>query len=266
MSDITKNNPAYAEIINKLPKPYSPEEQYLYSIACTVAEVPYEMPFQNAFWRKEQYLKAIWQIAIGKIQEPNIPDDGTVSTEKIVDSAITTDKLADSSITTAKIADGVITENKLAANSVSTEKIIDRAITEIKLAVEVTNKLLADDRITTSMLKDSAVTTPKIADNAVSTDKVINGTITENKLATAVVDRLLADNKITTAMLQDSSVTKAKLAQDVSNLLLAENHTGIVKQSAIAQITETGDSLTLDVVKNKINEIIIMLKSAQVIS
>lgn len=226
MSDITKNNPAYAEIINKLPKPFSPEEQYLYSIACTVAEVPYEMPFQNAFWRKEQYLKAIWQIAIEKIQEPNIPDDGTVSEEKI----------------------------------------IDGAVTEIKLAVEVTNKLLADDRITTSMLKDNAITTPKIADNAVSTDKVINSSITENKLATAVIDRLLADNKITTAMLQDSSVTKAKLAQDVSNLLLAENHTGIVKQSAITQITETGDNLTLDVVKNKINEIIIMLKNAQVIS
>ena len=52
----------YQDIIDNLPKPYSAEEQYLYSIACVVAEVPYEIPFQNAFWRKEQYLKAIWEM------------------------------------------------------------------------------------------------------------------------------------------------------------------------------------------------------------
>lgn len=197
MSEITRSNPAYAEIINKLPKPFSSEEQYLYSIACTVAEVPYEMPFQNAFWRKEQYLKAIWQIAIEKIQEPNIPDDGTVSTEKI----------------------------------------IDGAVTEIKLAADVVDRLLADNRITTSMLQNSSVTTPKIADNAISTDKVADSSITENKLSMEVIDRLLA-----------------------------KNHTGIIKQSSVSQITETGDNLTLDVVKNKINELITALQAAEVIS
>ena len=197
MSDITRNNTAYAEIINKLPKPFSPEEQYLYSIACTVAEVPYEMPFQNAFWRKEQYLKAIWQIAIEKIQEPNIPDDNTVSTGKI----------------------------------------INGAITEIKLAAEVTDKLLADNKIETSMLKNSAVTTPKIADGAISSDK-----------------------------LSDNSVTEIKLVTEVTARLLAENHTGIIKQPSVSQIAETGDSLTLDVVKNKINEIITALNNAQITS
>lgn len=197
MSEITRSNPAYAEIINKLPKPFSSEEQYLYSIACTVAEVPYEMPFQNAFWRKEQYLKAIWQIAIEKIQEPNIPDDGTVSTEKI----------------------------------------IDGAVTEIKLAADVVDRLLADNRITTAMLQNSSVTTAKIADNAVSTSKIA-----------------------------DSSITEIKLATEITARLLAENHVGIIRQGAISKITETGDSLTLDVVKNKINEIITALQNAEVIS
>lgn len=236
MSDITKNNPAYAEIINKLPKPFSSEEQYLYSIACTVAEVPYEMPFQNAFWRKEQYLKAIWQIAIEKIQEPNIPDDGTVSAEKIIDGAVTEIKLA-ADVVNRLLADNRITTAMLKDDIISTEKIIDNAVTENKLASEVTNKLLADDRITTSMLKDNAVTTPKIADNAVSTSKIA-----------------------------DSSIMEIKLATEITARLLAENHVGIIKQTTISKITETGDSLTFDVIKNKINEIISALQNAEVIS
>lgn len=236
MSDITRNNPAYAEIINKLPKPYSPEEQYLYSIACTVAEVPYEMPFQNAFWRKEQYLKAIWQIAIEKIQEPNIPDDGTVSAEKIIDGAVTEIKLA-TDVVDRLLADNRITTAMLKDDIISTEKIIDKAVTENKLSEEVTNKLLADNRITTAMLKDSAVTTPKIADKAVSTNKIA-----------------------------DSSITGTKLATEITARLLAENHAGIIRQGTISQITETSNSLTLDVVKNKINEIITALQNAEVIS
>ena len=236
MSDTTKNNPAYAEIINKLPKPFSPEEQYLYSIACTVAEVPYEMPFQDAFWRKEQYLKAIWQIAIEKIQEPNIPDDDTVSEEKIIDGAVTEIKLA-ADVVDRLLADNRITTEMLKDTIISTEKIIDSAVTENKLASEVADKLLADDRITSSMLKDNAVTTPKIADNAVSTNKIGDNSITETKLATEITARLLA-----------------------------ENHAGIIRQGTISQITETGDSLTLDVVKNKINEIITALQNAEVIS
>lgn len=236
MSEITRSNPAYAEIINKLPKPYSPEEQYLYSIACTVAEVPYEMPFQNAFWRKEQYLKAIWQIAIEKIQEPNIPDDDTVSAEKIIDGAVTEIKLA-TDVVDRLLADNRITTAMLKDDIISTEKIIDKAVTENKLSKEVTNKLLADDRITTAMLKDSAVTTPKIADKAVSTNKIA-----------------------------DSSITGTKLATEITARLLAENHAGIIRQGTISQITETSNSLTLDVVKNKINEIITALQNAEVIS
>lgn len=195
MSTTTKSNPAYQDIINELPKPYSSEEQYLYSIACVVAEVPYKLPFQNAFWRKEQYLKAIWQIAIEKVAEPTIPDDNTITSEKIVDGAIT----------------------------------------EIKLAQEVIDKLLGDDKVTTAMLQDSSITANKIANNAIIAENIAENTIILNNLS-----------------------------KEVTNLLLAVNHVGIIQQSQINKITESGDTLTLDVIKNKVNEIIEVLNKAEI--
>lgn len=195
MSTTTKSNPAYQEIIDKLPKPYSSEEQYLYSIACVVAEVPYKMPFQNAFWRKEQYLKAIWQIAIEKVAEPTIPDDNTITSEKI----------------------------------------IDGAITEIKLAQEVIDKLLGDNKVTTAMLQDGSITANKIANNAIIAENIAENTIILNNLS-----------------------------KEVTNLLLAANHVGIIQQSQINEITESGNALTLDVIKNKVNEIIEVLNKAEI--
>ena len=193
MADTDTNK--YQEIIDKLPKPFDLEEQYLYSVACTVAQVPYEIPFKNPFWRKEQYLKALWEIATEKVIEPNIPDNDSVTSEQ------------------------------LRAGSVITSKVADRAITEIKLAQDIVNRLLANNAITTAMLQNLCVTTDKIA---------------------------------------GSSITSEKLSSDIKISLLPENHTGIIKQNAIAPISESGDMLTLDIVKNKINEILSVLNSAEI--
>lgn len=224
----------YQDIIDNLPKPYSAEEQYLYSIACVVAEVPYEIPFQNAFWRKEQYFKAIWQIAIEKVAEPTIPSDETVTTDKIIDKAITEIKLAQE-VTDKLLGDDRITTSMLQDNSVSTEKIVDGAVTLIKLAKEVVDKLLADDKIETSMIKDLSITTEKLVNNAINSEKIAKNTI-----------------------------ILSNLSKEVTNLLLTTNHVGIIQQPQINQITESGDMLTLDVLKNKINEIIQLLNNAEI--
>lgn len=224
----------YQDIIDNLPKPTTDlEEQYLYSIVMAMAGKDYQ-PFSKPFWRKEQYLKAWWEITKLKVAEGNIPND----------------------------------------NSVSTEKIVDGAVTLIKLAKEVVDKLLANDKITTSMLQDSSVTTNKIADK----------TVTETKLSQDVADKLLSDNKIETSMIKDLSITTEKLdnnvitaekidkntiilsnlSKEVTNLLLTTNHVGIIQQPKINQITESGDTLTLDILKNKINEIIQLLNNAEI--
>lgn len=185
----------YQDIIDNLPKPTTDlEEQYLYSIVVALAGKDYK-PFTNPFWRKEQYLKAWWEITKLQVAEGNIPND----------------------------------------NSVSTEKIIDGAVTLIKLAKEVIDKLLADDKIETSMIKDLAITTEKIVNNAISAEKV-----------------------------SDDAIILSKLSKEVTNLLLTANHVGIIQQPQINQITESGDMLTLDVIKNKINEIIQLLNNAEV--
>lgn len=185
----------YQDIIDNLPKPTTDlEEQYLYSIVMAMAGKDYQ-PFSKPFWRKEQYLKAWWEITKLKVAEGNIPND----------------------------------------NSVSTEKIVDGAVTLIKLSKEVVDKLLADDKIETSMIKDLAITTEKIVNNAISAEKV-----------------------------SDDAIILSKLSKEVTNLLLTANHVGIIQQPQINQITESGDMLTLDVIKNKVNEIIQLLNNAEV--
>ncbi|QIB60133.1 hypothetical protein GXM21_06915 [Megamonas funiformis] len=185
----------YQDIIDNLPKPTTDlEEQYLYSIVMAMAGKDYQ-PFTNPFWRKEQYLKAWWEITKLQVAEGNIPND----------------------------------------NSVSTEKIIDGAVTLIKLAKEVIDKLLADDKIETSMIKNLSITTEKIVNNAISAEKV-----------------------------SDDAIILSKLSKEVTNLLLTANHVGIIQQPQINQITESGDMLTLDIIKNKINEIIQLLNNAEI--
>ena len=94
---------------------------------------------------------------------------------------------------------------------------------------------MADDKIETSMIKDLSITTEKLVNNAIISEKIAENTI-----------------------------ILSNLSKEVTNLLLTTNHVGIIQQPQINQITESGDTLTLDVLKNKINEIIQLLNNAEV--
>jgi len=87
--------------------------------------------------------------------------DGSVTTAKIANDAITADKLApDVSFTPA---DGSITAAKLANNAVTTAKLADANVTTAKLAdANVTAAKLANNTVTTAKLADANVTAPKI--------------------------------------------------------------------------------------------------------
>jgi hypothetical protein len=85
--------------------------------------------------------------------------DGSVTSAKLANSAVTTSKISDGAVTTAKLADGSVTAAKI-----------------------------ADGAVGTAELADGAVTTPKIANNAVTTTKIADGAITIPKLATVSVD------------------------------------------------------------------------------
>jgi hypothetical protein len=56
------------------------------------------------------------------------PDDGTVTTAKIVDANVTTAKIADANVTTAKLLDANVTTAKIANDAVTADKIASEAI------------------------------------------------------------------------------------------------------------------------------------------
>jgi len=97
--------------------------------------------------------------------------DGSVTTAKIANDAVTADKLApdvsftpdDGSITAAKLANNAVTTTKLANNAVTTAKLADANVTTAKLAdANVTTAKLANNAVTTAKLADANVTAPKI--------------------------------------------------------------------------------------------------------
>ena len=90
-----------------------------------------------------------------------IYDKGGIGTEDILDGAITAEKLVDSLV--YSVEDGSITTAKLADKAVTTAKIDDIAVTTAKLA---------DEAVTTAKIDDIAVTTAKLADEAVTADKI----------------------------------------------------------------------------------------------
>lgn len=71
-------------------------------------------------------------------------------------------------------ADNTITTAKIQNNAVTTEKIINGAITEVKIS---------DDAISTNKIKNKNITEDKIDDSAISTDKIKAKSITEDKLS-----------------------------------------------------------------------------------
>lgn len=93
-------------------------------------------------------------------------------------------KPADGSVTTTKLGDAAVTTAKLAGNSVTSNILGDASVIAGKLgpgAVAGTN--LADSAVSSAKIADGAVTTVNLADGSVTTAKVADGAITRAKLA-----------------------------------------------------------------------------------
>lgn len=108
-----------------------------------------------------------------------IINNGVITTDKIKDSSITTNKIANNAVTTNKVDNSAITEDKIASSAVTTSKI-------------------ADNSIITPVIANKAVTEVKLADNAVSGRTIIDKSISEDKLSDSLKDT------ITKAMISSS--------------------------------------------------------------
>ena len=95
--------------------------------------------------------------------------------------SITTEKIADWAVTTDKLHNDSVTENKIAARAVSTEHLQDYSVTEDKLA---------DGDVTTVKLRDGAVITDKISTGAVTRYKIADKSIYPSHLESSLSDMI----------------------------------------------------------------------------
>lgn len=131
---------------------------------------------------------------------------------EIPDGSITTAKLADNAVTSAKIKPFAVGTSQLAVGAVSGDIIQKNTIVASKLADGcVGAAAIADGAVTGDKIANAAVTVDKIADDSVNSDKIVDGAINVNKIAA---------NSVGNGQILDGAVTSAKLAPglDVSGL------------------------------------------------
>jgi len=117
--------------------------------------------------------------------------------------------------------------------SISTQKIADDAVTNVKiLDGTIIETSLANSAVTSNKIADAAVTTQQIADDAVDGDKIAANSITSAHLGLdVIVAEDIAANAITFSELQDDAVRKAKIqdgAVDIAKLDVTDGTVGQV--------------------------------------
>jgi len=173
-----------------------------------------------------------------------IPQSGSIDTQHLANSAITSAKLADDSVTGAKVANTSITGAKFTDNSITTEKIADGSVTAAKLADgSITGSKLADGAISSAtMIADGIITGAKLAIGSIGTSLLDASAVTMDKLASgAVTMDKLADSSIGTSEIVDGSITATKMGPD--SVSGANIINGTITGQKIAKSSITGDSL-----------------------
>ena len=79
-----------------------------------------------------------------RLTDERIPTNGSVTTAKIVNSAVETAKIANENVTTEKLANNAVTNAKMADDSVDTAEIKDGAVTNAKLAGSIAQSKITD--------------------------------------------------------------------------------------------------------------------------
>lgn len=145
--------------------------------------------------------------------------DGSVTTVKLADDAVTADKLSNNSVTSVKIADNAVNTSKIALQAITAPKMADDAITTNKIVdANVTAAKLAPGAVDSTKLADGSVTTAKLATNAVTEVKITDASVTNRKIANGAINvDKLSDNSVNTAKIVNGSITDVKIATNAVN-------------------------------------------------
>ena len=173
-----------------------------------------------------------------------IPQSGSINTQHLANSAITSTKLANDSVTGTKVVDASITGAKFTDNSVTTAKMVDGSVTSAKLADgSITGSKLAAGAIgSASMIVDGIITGAKLAIGSIGASILGSSAVTMDKLANfAVTSDKLAASSIGTSEIVDTAITSEKMGPDsVSGANIVN---GTITGAKIAKSSITGDSL-----------------------
>ena len=148
-----------------------------------------------------------------------IPNN-TVSTNSIVNDAVTADKLRDDATTDANRA---VTTNHIRDLNITTGKLANNSVTDVKLSSDAS--LDANRAVNTNHIKSLAVTTAKIADNSITDVKLASSLTTD--ASRAVTTNHIRDLSVTTGKIAGNAVTDAKLSSDATtdaNRAVSTNH------------------------------------------
>jgi hypothetical protein len=142
--------------------------------------------------------------------EPNFPSSSDLL---IPDNSITTAKLVDSAVVAQKIANNAITVSKIMDGAVDSLKLANEAVTEAKIAAEaVKGTHIAADTIQTNHLAAGAVSAEKIVAHTITAAQIAALTITADEIAAnSIVAGKIAVGAIEADNIQANAVTANKI-------------------------------------------------------
>lgn len=147
--------------------------------------------------------------------------------------------IPDGSITTLKLDDSAVTDTKIANGAVTTAKLDDEAVAGGKIA---------DGAVNTAKLSDNSVTTPKLADNAVTTPKIANTAVTAAKLNSDITTFTQAANRANIISAETFPTILGKIAK-----FFADIESGIV-DSIANKVAKAGDIMSGDLSVEKADD------------
>jgi hypothetical protein len=113
-----------------------------------------------------------------------VPADGTVSTIKIANQAVTGDKVAVASLGANVHIAASITGDKIGLNAITSNLIAANAVTGDKLGLTSVNaNNIVSNAITSNLIASSAVTGDKIGLTAINANNIVLSSITNDRLA-----------------------------------------------------------------------------------
>ena len=169
---------------------------------------------------------------IRHIVEEDLLAPNSVTTDKVVNDAITNAKLGINAVDTANIIAAAITNVKLGINAVETGNIAAAAITNAKLgtnavdtinivASAITNSKIAQGAVHASSILANTITAGQIAAGAIAADEILAGAVTASKIAAGTITaNEIKAGTITASEIQAGTITSDKVA---TNTLLATN-------------------------------------------